>query len=309
MRPCLVVAIGSPMGLEGTVSSGVISATERHMQPDAPTIYLQTDAAINPGSSGGPLIDATGKILGINAFSVTTTGGNQGLGFAVPSNVVHNVYEQLRDRGRVVRATLAMAGQTLTPELSTGLGLSARWGVVVADVLAGGPAYNAGIEPLDVIVSVGGFPVETARELRSRLLALAVGDLVEIDILRGATQTRVVAATGARAGDPAQALLSVNASRKRVPRLNAVGVNLTEQTRQFVPQAVAETGVLVVDVEPGATTRDELVPGDVLVSINRVPTPDMPALQAELARHPEHGLVVATVERAGARVLLVVELD
>src|SRR5277367_2100685 len=130
----LVMAFGNPLGLEGSVSMGVVSSTSRQIKPDSSMIYIQTDAPINPGNSGGPLIDADGRVVGINTFIFTQSGGSEGLGFAVPSNVVKNVYDQIRKEGHVHRGKIGVSAQTITQPIAAGLGLSGDFGVIVSDV-------------------------------------------------------------------------------------------------------------------------------------------------------------------------------
>ena len=159
----LVLAIGSPLGLRNSVSMGVVSAAGRAVSDENPILYIQTDASINPGNSGGALVDQDGSLVGINSFIVTQSGGNEGIGFAIPSNVVRNVYQQLRQKGRVSRGSVRAFVQNITPAMAKGLGLPVQRGVVVADVEPDGPAARAGLKRKDIILSLNGNPVDTAR--------------------------------------------------------------------------------------------------------------------------------------------------
>ena len=127
----IVMAFGSPLGLENSVSMGVVSSVGRQVNPDDPMMYIQTDAPINPGNSGGPLVDAGGRVVGINTFILSQSGGSEGLGFAIPSNIIHNVYDQIRKEGHVHRSEIGVAAQTVTPELAAGLKLPQDWGVLM----------------------------------------------------------------------------------------------------------------------------------------------------------------------------------
>ena len=147
----IVLAFGSPLGLDSSVTMGVVSAVARQLEQDDPMIYIQTDASINPGNSGGPLVDADGRVVGINTLILTQSGGNEGLGFAAPSNIVRNVFEQVRDYGRVRRGEIGVRAQTITPALAEGLRLSRDWGVVLGDVYPDGPAAKAGLEVGDIV--------------------------------------------------------------------------------------------------------------------------------------------------------------
>ena len=128
----LVMAFGSPLGLQNSVSLGVVSSVARQLRQDDPMIYIQTDAAINPGNSGGPLVDMTGRLVGVNTFILSQSGGNEGLGFSAPSNIVRHVYNQIRENGRVKRGRLDLSVQSVTPELAEGLGLVQSQGVIVS---------------------------------------------------------------------------------------------------------------------------------------------------------------------------------
>ena len=150
----LVMAVGSPSGLESSMSMGVISAVARQLQPDDRVVYLQTDAPINPGNSGGALVDIEGRLVGINTMILTQSGGSEGLGFAVPSNIARFVIDQMRRRGFVLRGEIAVEAQTLTPGLAAALGLSRDSGVILADVLPGGPADIAGLKIGDIVLSL-----------------------------------------------------------------------------------------------------------------------------------------------------------
>ncbi len=152
----LVLAFGNPLGLANSVTMGVVSSMARQIKPDDPMIYIQTDAPINPGNSGGPLLDADGRVVGINTFILTQSGGSEGIGFAIPSNIVHSVVQQIRKDGHVHRGQIGVYAQTITSSLATGLGLPRDWGVVLADVEPEGPADAAGLKVGDLVLSING---------------------------------------------------------------------------------------------------------------------------------------------------------
>src|SRR5262249_51546024 len=157
----LVFAFGSPDGLRNTVTMGVVSAVARQPDPDHPMVYIQTDAPVNPGNSGGPLVNAKGELVGINAFILTESGGSEGLGFAIPSAIVNVAYPQIRRYGRLHRTEIGMNVQTITPDLASGLKLARDSGVIVSDVVPGGPADTAGLKAGDVILTVDGAPMDS----------------------------------------------------------------------------------------------------------------------------------------------------
>src|SRR5580693_6345915 len=152
----LVMAFGTPRGLEGSVSMGIVSSTSRELHPDDFLAYIQTDAPINPGNSGGPLIDSQGRVVGINTFILSQSGGSEGLGFAIPSNMVSTIYSQIRKEGHVHRGRIGIYVETVTPALSEGLSLARDWGVLVGDVTPEGPADSVGVKAGDVVTTVNG---------------------------------------------------------------------------------------------------------------------------------------------------------
>jgi serine protease Do len=152
----LVMAFGNPLGLENSVSMGVVSSVARQIKPDDTMIYIQTDAPINPGNSGGPLVDADGRVMGLNTFILSQSGGSEGLGFAIPSNIVRNVYQQIRQEGHVHRSEIGVYAQTITPQMAAGLQLGQDWGVLLSDVNPGGPGDVAGLQPGDIVLSLNG---------------------------------------------------------------------------------------------------------------------------------------------------------
>ena len=163
----VVLALGSPLGLHNSVSLGVVSAVARQLEPESPMIYVQTDASINPGSSGGPLVDVRGRLVGINTLIASRAGGHEGVGFAAPSNIVRTVYEQIKKIGRVRRGDIGVRGQTVTPVLASGLKLARDHGVVLADVMPGSLAAQAGLRPGDSCSRSYGKPIrETRRSFR-----------------------------------------------------------------------------------------------------------------------------------------------
>ena len=152
----MVFAFGSPEGLRNTVTMGAVSSVARQPDPDSPLVYVQTDTPINPGNSGGPLVDADGNLVGINTFILSSSGGNQGLGFAIPAVEVAYAYPQLLKFGHIHRPEIGLIAQAITPEIAAGLHLQRDFGVVAADVVPGEPADTAGLKIQDIILSVDG---------------------------------------------------------------------------------------------------------------------------------------------------------
>jgi len=296
----LVLALGSPLGFHNSVSLGVISAVARQMEPESPMVYVQSDALIGSGSSGGPLVDLRGRIVGINTLVATRGGVGDGPGFAAPSNIVRGVYEQIRKSGQVRRGDIGVRPQTVTPVLAAALGLSRDHGVVLADVAPRGPAAQAGLRPGDVVVALDGKAMENGRQLQVGLYRRAVGDGVALDILRdGQPQTVRVTMTERR--DPMAALTGVDPRDHVVPRLGILGVDVTPLIAQALPPLRIVAGVLVASATPGAIdTRDgDLQPGDVIHVLNRQPIAGLADLRAALAPLKAGDPVVLHIERGG----------
>jgi serine protease Do len=296
----LVVALGSPLGFYNSVSLGVISAVARQLEPESPMVYLQSDAAIASGSSGGPLVDLRGRIVGINTLVAVREGAGDGLGFAAPSNIVRSVYEQIRRNGEVRRGDIGVRPQTLTPVLASGLGLTRDHGVVLADVAPGGPAAQAGLRPGDIVVALDGKPMENGRQLQVGLYRRTVGDNVGLDIVRdGQPQTVRVTMTERR--DAMAALSGVDPREHVVQRLGILGVDVTPRLAQALPPLRIVAGVLVASATPGALdTRDgDLRPGDVIHVVNQKPIAGLVDLRAALAGVKAGDPVVLHIERGG----------
>jgi len=181
----VVLAFGSPEGLENSVAFGLVSSVLRQPDLDSPMVYIQTDAAINPGNSGGPLVDIEGNVVGIDTFIYTQSGGNEGIGFAIPSAVVGYAYEEIRQHGRVQRRAIGADLQTLTPDLAHGLGIPNEVGVIVSDVMPGGSAERAGLKVEDVITAIEGMPVDNLPLFVLSLYLLNTGHSTKLQIMRG----------------------------------------------------------------------------------------------------------------------------
>src|SRR6266702_1927207 len=189
-----VVAIGNPFGLQHTVTSGIISGLSRSgINPDGYEDFIQTDASINPGNSGGALVNLRGELIGINTAILSRSGGNIGIGFAIPVNMAHSVMDQLIKYGSVKRGLLGVSMYTVTPDIAHSLGLPNALGALVSQVVDGSPAEKAGIHTGDVITSVNGQPVKSNSELRNSIGLMRVGDKVEIGLLRDGKPVKVTA--------------------------------------------------------------------------------------------------------------------
>ena len=297
----LVVALGSPLGLHNSVSVGVVSAIARQLEPESPMIYVQTDAPINPGSSGGPLVDLRGRLVGINTMIVSQTGGNEGLGFAAPSNIVRTVYEQIRKHGRVRRGDIGVRVQTVTPALAAGLGLARDTGVVLADVLPGSLAARAGLRPGDLVTSFEGRPMENGRQLQVGLYRHFAGEVVSLEVLRDGQVTTFPVAMNERPDPLGDLSASIDPRQNLVPRLGVLGVNLNQRLAELLPVVRVPSGVVVVSTVAGAIDAREggLAAGDVIYAINRAAVKGIAELRTALEALKTGDPVVLQLERRG----------
>ncbi|MBZ5605137.1 MAG: trypsin-like peptidase domain-containing protein, partial [Acidobacteriia bacterium] len=220
----LVMAFGNPLGLEGSVTTGIVSSTSRRLHSEDPMMYIQTDAAINPGNSGGPLIDVDGHVVGINTFILTQSGGSEGLGFAIPSNTVRSTYEQIRKDGHVHRGQIGLVLQTITPAMAKGLSLPQDWGVIAADVTPDGPADKAGLKVRDIITSANGTPMRDAPQLETAIYQMRLDDKVQLGIVRDGQKFDYTVAVTEREDDQNRFMDFVNPDENLVPKLGILGI-------------------------------------------------------------------------------------
>ncbi len=288
---------------------GVVSATARQLKPEDPMIYIQTDASINPGNSGGPLVDTLGNVVGINTLIFSQSGGNEGLGFAAPSNIVKAVFEQIRATGRVRRGEIGVRAQTITPLMARGLGLPRDWGVILADVHPSGPAAEAGLEPGDVVVSLDDKPMENGRQLRVNVYQRRIGERVNLEIIRGTEKRRHEIEVVERPNDPNRFASMVHPDRNLVPELGILGIDLdSELTKKFTGLR-QNSGVIVAARSAEATSWEgqELMPGDLIHAVNRLDVRSLTELKAAIARYGPGDPIVLLVERE--RELIYVTLE
>lgn len=311
LRPGQVVfAFGSPLGLEDTVTMGIVSATGRQRGPDDPMVFVQTDAPINPGSSGGPLVDVTGRVVGINTFILSQSGGNEGLGFAVPSNIVAAVVDQLRTTGRMRRGTIGVNAQTVTPLVAAGLGLPAGARVVLGDVFPDGPAASAGLRPGDVVYALDGKPMENGRQFDVNVYRRPIGGTVRVSAQRGDARFDAIVPVVERDDDPDRFTALVSPDRNLVQRLGILGLDVDDQVAALVPRLRGTQGVLVAARAADAPRAEQgLRPGDVIFSVNGAAVAGVEALRAALEAIGRNGACVLHVQRGLALYFVAVELD
>lgn len=271
-----VVAIGNPFGLGQTVTSGIVSALGRTgLGIEGYEDFIQTDASINPGNSGGALVNLRGELVGVNTAIFSQSGGNIGIGFAIPINMAHEVMQQLIDHGRVERGVLGVQVQDLTPELTQAFSLSDRHGVIVSAVVPGSAAEHAGLRAGDIIVSVNGKKVDDSADVRNMIGLMRVGSRVELKIVRDGKPRLIHAVIG----EPQRA--QQKGERIHPYLAGSVLGNIGENS----PLYGRVQGVVVVEVAPGSRAwRAGLRRGDVILSANRHPVSNLKQLRRAVGK-------------------------
>jgi serine protease Do len=306
----LVFALGSPQGLENSVTMGVVSSVARQADPNRPMVYIQTDAPINPGNSGGPLVDSEGYVVGINTFILSAAGGSEGLGFAIPARIVRFVYESLRKYGHVHRIEVKAGAQTITENLAKGLGLAQNWGVVIDDVTPGGPAEAAGLKIGDIVVSADGRLIATLPAFTAALYLHPLDEVIKLEVLRG-IERKMLFMPALEMKDPMDALPDlVNSRDSLVSRLGVLALGLNDQVRSMLGTLRNPSGVVVVarvaDVMSSATGLET---GDVIHSVNQTSIDSLSSLRAALTQIKPREPVVLQVERGGGFQWLAFEME
>ena len=260
-----VVAIGNPFGLDSTVTSGIVSAKGRHIGQGPYDNFIQTDASINPGNSGGPLINLRGEVIGINTAIFSRTGGNMGIGFAIPINLAKEVLPQLRGKGKVTRGYLGVLIQKVTPEIAESLGMDRGYGALVANVSKDGPADKAGVKVGDVIVEFDGKEVKDSGDLPIIVARTAVDKKIRMKVLRDKKELTLNVAVGELKDEEVVA---------SVPEKGELGMTVQRLTPQLAENLGLDKtdGVVVTAVEPGSAADEAGVRrGDVIVEVDRKP--------------------------------------
>jgi serine protease Do len=306
----LVLAFGSPLGFDNSVSMGVVSSVARQLDPDSPTIYVQTDAAINPGNSGGPLVDTNGRVVGINTLILTQSGGSEGIGLAIPSNVVRNVYNQVRTEGHVHHHQIGVSARNITPALATGLGLDLEEGVLIEDVIPNGPAARAGLMPGDIVLSVNEKPVQNIRQFALSLYSFAVGEKARLQIQRGKQTISYQVPVSEKQDVQGRLEDLVTKEQTKVPQLGILGITLDDNVALMLPPLRNRFGVVVAGKESyGAYDGEGPLPGDVIYSVNGVPVDSVDLLRLVLEDLKTADAIALQVERLGSLHYLVLETD
>lgn len=306
----LVFAVGSPMGLSNSVSMGVVSSPARAVNNDNPILYIQTDASINPGNSGGALVDTQGMLIGLNSFIVSSSGGNQGLGFAIPSNVVCNVYEQLRHKGKVSRGTVGLFVQDIGPVLAKGLELPLQRGVVIADVEPGSASDVAGLKRRDIILSLNSLAIDSARQFEDDIYRRQGGEEISLEIQRGSQRLTISTEVKEQATnwDPLASLASPE--KNLIPRLGILCIEIDKEVAQLLPDLRRSYGVIVAaKAAQGQAQFVDLQPGDIIHAVNNVPVALLSTFQEMIDGFQRGDAVVLQIERDGKFRFIAFEME
>lgn len=294
-----VVAVGNPFGLPQTVTSGIVSALGRRgLGIEGYESFIQTDASINPGNSGGALVNLRGELVGINSAIIGPTGGNVGIGLAIPSNMAKRILEELIAHGEVRRGELGISIQDLTADLAIALGADTGGGVVVAYVLPRSPAAEAGLKAGDIITTLDGEPIKDPADLKNRIGLLHVGAVVQMDVVRENKRKKIVATTR-------------NVEEKTLEVSGEIPA-LAGTTLQTIPHGSPEygglEGALVVEVKQGSRAAGAgLLPDDIIVSVNRKTVESAEDVERIASR--AKGPLLLQIVRDSGGVFLVVEAD
>jgi serine protease Do len=289
-----VMAMGSPFGLEQTVTAGIVSAKGRFIGAGPYDDFIQTDASINPGNSGGPLVNMEGEVVGINTAIIAQ---GQGIGFAIPVDLARDIIAQLKESGSVTRGWLGVGIQDLTGELAEYYGLSDKAGVLVTQVFEGDPADKAGIKPNDIITAVDGTPVKSARELSSLIAGIPVGKKTELSLLRDGKEKSVTVNIAKR--EDAEAVAAAQPSDKE-----ELGIRITNLTPEIAKQLNLpenEKGVVVAGVKADSKAAEAgLRQGDLIKEINRKPVETVEDFKNEMNKSQSGEMIQLLVKRANS---------
>jgi serine protease Do len=306
----MVLAFGSPGGLQNSVTMGVVSAVARQPDPDSPMVYIQTDAPINPGNSGGPLVNVDGELVGINTFILTQSGGNEGLGFAIPSGIVAVAYPQLRKFGHLHRGEIGIHVQSITTNLAAGLGVPMDQGVIVSDVIPGSPADMAGLKIQDIILSIDDKPVGSLPMFGMYMFMLQAGDRVKIQVLRGSEKTQVEIPVAQRPHRVDLLADLVDPEKNLIGKLGILGIEIDKKISELLPSLREASGVIVAAKVAGfGAEENSLAVGDVIHSLNGMTVISLDFLRSTLDATKPNSPVVLQIEREGSLMYTTFRMD
>jgi serine protease Do len=304
-----VFAFGSPIGLRNSLTHGLVSAVARQIDPDSPLIFIQTDAPINPGNSGGPLVNIRGEVVGVNTFIMSQSGGNEGLGFAIPSATARTAFRQLRQYGQLRRQEVGVSLQTITPAMAEALGLQRDYGVIVSDVWPGGPAESAGMKIGDVLVSVDGQAAENLPSVNYQFRLRESTENVAVVVQRGQAEHRLSVPT-VEQRSPFDALTAgVDPTNNMVAELGILGVEINPQMAAGATGLRDPYGVVVVARTSGAVSEVPLLPRDVIRSVNHARVGTLQDLRQALGALKPGTAVTLQIQREARLMYITFTID
>ncbi|HOM08937.1 MAG TPA: Do family serine endopeptidase [Spirochaetota bacterium] len=300
----IAIAIGNPFGFGHTVTMGIISATGREGFGLADYEYfIQTDAAINPGNSGGALININGKLIGINTAIFSRNGGYMGIGFAIPSNMVKQVVDELINKGKVTRGWLGVYIQNITPEIAKNFKFEGRKGVLVADIMKDSPAKNAKIEIGDIIISVNGVEVSDINQLRRYVASLKPGSTAKVKIFRGGQELEREVLI---AELPAQA----QAPEEKMEEVDTIGMRVGDITEEnaYKFRITDTTGVIVLEIQEQSPAYEAgMMVGDIIKEIENTPVENVDKYNELLKQYEKKETLLLLVKRGGIHKFVVIK--
>jgi serine protease Do len=316
-----VVAVGNPFGLSNSVTAGIVSSLGRDIGNGPYTDFIQIDAPINRGNSGGPTFDLRGQVIGMNSMIYSPSGGSVGIGFAIPASTIHDVLAQLQAHGHVDRGYLGVNIQSITPEIASTLNITSPKGAIIAEVVAGGPAAVAGFQQGDVVIALNGKPVDDSRDLTRHIAAIPAGQSATFTIMRNGQQKTISAKIGNRpdqrvasndgSGDNDGAQGGANGD-ERQSTLQAMGLGLaavTPEARRNFNIDAAIDGVLITRVDPDSDAGDKgIQPGDVVLSVANKPVHSPKDILAQIAAARaggKHTVLLLVATQGGTRFVAV----
>jgi len=296
-----VLAIGSPFGFENSATAGIISATARSLPSDNYVPFIQTDVAVNPGNSGGPLFNMAGEVIGINSQIFSRTGGYMGVSFAIPIDVARNVEDQLVKSGKVVRGRIGVTIQDVNSQLAESFGLDRPRGALVSSVEKDGPAAKAGLQPGDVILGVNGKPIERYGELSGSIAAMKPGADATLDVWRGGKKQNVIVKVTELKEQQQTAKLGGKQKERATNQASQFGLTVRQLDAQEKEQAETQ-GNLVVEEVTGPAASAGVQPGDIILGVNGKRVKTVKELQDEAKNSGKN--VALLIQREDAQIFV-----
>jgi serine protease Do len=304
----VVLAFGSPEGLRNTVTLGVVSSVARQIDPDSPMVYIQTDAPINPGNSGGPLVNADGEVIGINTFILSQSGGNEGLGFAIPSSVVNVAYQQIRKFGHIHRTQIGIGIQTISPVMAAAMNLPRSYGVIISDVLPDSPAVAAGVRVGDILLTVDGRMADSVPFVSFRLMSVDAGTKVHLEVLRGGEKLAFDVPVIEPPHEMDQIASLADPEKNLVRPLGIIGVEIDKKIAAMTEDLRDPFGIIVV-ARSSEGADIPLTAGDVIRTVNGQPMTTLERLRAALKSLQPGAPVVLQIQREQRLLFVAFTLD